>query len=132
MAHQRIEIDDLNRRVESLLSEPSSTSASDSTAYTKELEQIIELLESEREDLESECTSLKDSLGAIEESMESQSAQDAKIIETLRQDLMDSEEVRIVPYTYYGHIYSCLARHTILTHCPIRRSEQLLMIPWHS
>jgi chromosome segregation ATPase len=99
MAHQRIEIDDLNRRVESLLSEPSSTSASDSTAYTKELEQIIELLESEREDLESECTSLKDSLGAIEESMESQSAQDAKIIETLRQDLMDSEEVRIVPYT---------------------------------
>ena len=99
MAHQRIEIDDLNRRVESLLSEPSSTSASDSTAYTKELEQIIELLESEREDLESECTSLKYSLGAIEESMESQSAQDAMIIETLRQDLMYSEEVRIVPYT---------------------------------
>ncbi|GMH65170.1 hypothetical protein TrRE_jg396, partial [Triparma retinervis] len=96
MSHQRVEIDDLNRRVESLLSEPSSTStsSSDSTAYTKELEQIIELLESEREDLESECTSLKNSLRAVEESIESQSAQDAKIIETLRQDLVDSEEKR--------------------------------------
>jgi len=93
--HQRVEIDDLNKRVESLLNGPTSSPASsESAAYTKELEQIIELLESEREDLESESTSLRKSLQAVKEEMNSHSIQDAKIIETLRRDLMESEEKR--------------------------------------